>query len=59
MSSAFNLDTGISWFWHPPVHTLQTGNPVVALIVSIVLLLVVTVLMVGMGQAVFRNREIM
>jgi ABC-type transport system involved in multi-copper enzyme maturation permease subunit len=59
MSSAFNLETGISFFWHPPVHTLQTGNPVVALIVSIVLLLVVTILMIGMSQAVFRNQEIM
>lgn len=58
-ADAFDLETGISFFWHPPVHTLDTGNPFVALLISVVLILLVTIGMIAIGQLVFRNKEIM
>jgi len=58
-ADAFGLETGISFFWHPPVHTLETGNPFVALLVSVVLISIVTISMIGIGQLLFRNKEIM
>jgi len=58
-ADAFGLETGISFFWHPPVHTLDTGNPFVALLISVVLILLATIGMVALGQLVFRNKEIM
>jgi ABC-type transport system involved in multi-copper enzyme maturation permease subunit len=59
ITSAFGIDSGLSFFWQPPVHTLGTQSPVVALLVSITVLLLITVAMVGIGQASFKNREIM
>ena len=58
-SDAFGLDTGISFFWHPPVHTLGTGNPFIALIISVVFILVFSVSMILIGQLIFRKKEIM
>ena len=58
-ADAFGLETGISFFWHPPVHTLETGNPFVALLLSVVLISIVTISMIGIGQLLFRNKEIM
>ena len=58
-SDAFGLDTGISFFWHPPVHTLGTGNPFIALIISVVFILIFSIGMILIGQLIFRKREIM
>ena len=58
-ADAFGLETGISFFWHPPVHTLETGNPFVALLISVVFILAVSIGMVAIGQLIFRNKEIM
>jgi ABC-type transport system involved in multi-copper enzyme maturation permease subunit len=58
-ADAFGLDTGISFFWHPPVHTLETGNPFVALLISVVLILSISIGMIAIGQLIFRNKEIM
>ena len=59
MSSAFNLETGLDIFWKPPVHTLGTSNPIVAIMVSMFVLIVFTIMMLVVGQSVFKNREIM
>ena len=58
-SDAFGLETGISLFWHPPVHTLGTGSPFIALIISVVFILVFSVSMILIGQLIFRKKEIM
>jgi len=58
-SDAFGLETGISFFWHPPVHTLGTGSPFIALIISVVFILVFSVSMILIGQLIFRKKEIM
>ena len=58
-AEAFGLETGISFFWHPPVHTLETGNPFVALIISVVIMLSISIGMIAIGQLIFRNKEIM
>ena len=58
-ADAFGLETGISFFWHPPVHTLETGNPFVALLISTVFILAISIGMVAIGQLIFRNKEIM
>ena len=58
-ADAFGLETGISFFWHPPVHTLGTGSPFVALILSVVFILIFSVGMILIGQLIFRNKEIM
>jgi hypothetical protein len=58
-ADAFGLETGISFFWHPPVHTLETGNPFVALIISVVIMLSISIGMIAIGQSIFRNKEIM
>ena len=58
-ANAFGLETGISFFWHPPVHTLGTGNPFIALIISVVFILVFSMGMILIGQLIFRNKEIM
>ena len=59
MSIAFNLETGLDLFWKPPAHTLGTSNPFVSIIVSIVMLFLFTISMLGIGQSIFKNREIM
>ena len=59
IASAFGIDSGLPFFWQPPVHTLGTQSPVAALLVSITVLLLITVVMMGIGQASFKNREIM
>ena len=58
-ADAFGLETGISFFWHPPVHTLGTGNPFVALLISTVFILAISAGMIAIGQLIFRNKEIM
>ena len=58
-ADAFGLETGISFFWHPPVHTLGTGNPFIALIISVVFILIFSVGMILIGQLIFRRKEIM
>jgi ABC-type transport system involved in multi-copper enzyme maturation permease subunit len=58
-ADAFGLETGISFFWHPPVHTLETGNPFIALLISVSLILMISISMIGLGQLIFRNKEIM
>ena len=59
MSIAFNLETGLDLFWKPPAHTLGTSNPLVSIFVSIVMLFLFTISMLGIGQSIFKNREIM
>ncbi|MBK64904.1 MAG: hypothetical protein CMB47_05215 [Euryarchaeota archaeon] len=59
MSLAFNLETGLDLFWKPPAHTLGTSNPLVSIVVSIVMLFLFTISMLGIGQSIFKNREIM
>ena len=59
IGEAFNIETGLSFFWHPPVHTLGTQSPGVALLVSTVVLSLVSLSMIGVGQSVFSKREIM
>ena len=58
-ANAFGLETGISFFWHPPVHTLGTGSPFVALVLSIVFILIFSLGMILIGQLIFRRKEIM
>jgi ABC-type transport system involved in multi-copper enzyme maturation permease subunit len=58
-ADAFGLETGISFFWHPPVHTLGTGSPFVALIISVVFILIFSLGMILIGQLIFRKKEIM
>ncbi len=59
MAEAFGFDSPLPFFWQPPVHTLETQSPVVALLVSVVVLVVVTLGMMVIGQSSFKNREIM
>ena len=59
IGAAYGIETGLSFFWHPPVHTLGTQSAAVALLVSVVTLLSVTVVMMVIGQSVFSRREIM
>jgi len=59
MSSAFNLNTGLDLFWKPPAHTLGTSNPIISIIISVVVLTLITISMLGLGQSIFKNREIM
>ena len=59
IADAFNLESGLSFFWHPPVPTLETQSPVVALLVSSTVLIMITLLMMAIGQSSFKNREIM
>lgn len=59
MGAAYGIDTGLDFFWSPPVHTLGTQSAAVALLVSTVILLSVTAAMVFIGQSVFGRREIM
>jgi len=59
MSLAFNLETGLDIFWKPPAHTLGTSNPLISIFVSIIILSLFTVSMLGIGQSIFKNKEIM
>ncbi len=59
MASAFNLDTGLDIFWKPPAHTLGTSNPIISIMVSVFVLISFTIVMLGIGQSIFKNREIM
>ena len=59
ISSAFGVESGLPFFWQPPVHTLGTQSPVVALLVSCSVLLMITLLMLAIGQSSFKYREIM
>jgi len=38
---------------------LETGNPFVALIISVVIMLSISIGMIAIGQLIFRNKEIM
>jgi hypothetical protein len=59
MAEAFNLDSGLDVIWSPPAHTLETGNPYVSAIISVVILSLITTLMIFMAQSIFKRREIM
>ena len=59
IADAFGIDSGLLFFWQPPVHTLDTQSPVVALLVSCTVLILATLLMMAIGQFSFKNREIM
>ena len=59
IANAFGVDSGLPFFWQPPVHTLGTQNPAVALLVSCTVLILITLMMMAIGQSSFKNREIM
>ena len=59
ISDVFGMDSGLPFFWAPPEHTLGTQSPVVALLVSCTVLVMITLLMLAIGQSSFKNREIM
>jgi len=59
IASAFGIDSGLPFFWQPPVHTLGTQSPVAAILVSVTVLIFITLAMIGIGQSSFKNREIM
>tara|TARA_Y100001933_G_C18472683_1_gene344901 strand:- start:243 stop:422 length:180 start_codon:yes stop_codon:yes gene_type:complete len=59
MSYAFGLDTGLEWIWSPPVHTLNTNNPYLGIVSSVVVLVTISAAMIGFGSAIFSKREIM
>ena len=59
MDNAFGIDSGLSIFWQPPVHTLGTASAGVALLNSILVLLIVSVAWIFIAKSVFSRREIM
>ena len=59
MDQAFDIQSGLSYFWQPPVHTMGTQSPGISLLISTVVLLLVTVTCVFVGKSVFNRREIM
>jgi ABC-type transport system involved in multi-copper enzyme maturation permease subunit len=59
MDGAFGIDSGLSVFWQPPVHTLGTASAGVALLNSLLVLLTVTVAWIFIAKSVFSRREIM
>ena len=58
MATAFNLESGLSFFWNPPVHTFGTDSAGLAMGLSIVVLLAFITLPVLIGQSIFNRREI-
>ena len=58
MSTAFNIDSGLSFFWRPPLHTFGTGSPAFAIGLSITVLLAFISLPILVGQSIFKRREI-
>ena len=59
MDNAFGIDSGLSIFWQPPVHTLGTASAAVALLNSILVLMIVSVAWIFIAKSVFSRREIM
>ena len=59
MDNAFDIDSGLSVFWQPPVHTLGTASAGVALLNSVLVLLIVSLAWVFIAKSVFSRREIM
>ena len=58
MATAFNLDTGLAFFWSPPKHTLGTGSPALAIGLSLAVLISFILLPILIGQSIFKRREI-
>ncbi len=58
MSTAFNIDSGLGFFWRPPLHTFGTGSPAFAIGLSITVLLAFISLPILVGQSIFKRREI-
>ena len=59
MDGEFGIDSGLSFFWQPPVHTLGTQSAGISLLVSTVVLVMFTFACVFVGKSVFNRREIM
>ena len=59
IATAFELPSGITAFWNPPVHTLGTESPFVSGLISVIVLIMITSLMILFGQLQFKRREIM
>ena len=59
IATAFELPSGITAFWNPPVHTLGTESPFVSGLISVIVLMLITSLMILFGQRQFKRREIM
>lgn len=58
MATAFNLESGLAFFWNPPLHTFGTGSSALAMGLSVVVLLAFITLPVLIGQSIFNRREI-
>ncbi|MBH33199.1 MAG: hypothetical protein CMB75_02215 [Euryarchaeota archaeon] len=58
MATAFNLESGLAFFWNPPVHTFGTGSSALALSLSVIVLLVFITFPILIGQSIFNRREI-
>ena len=59
MDNAFEIGSGLSVFWQPPVHTLGTASAGIALLNSVLVLVVVTAAWVFIAKSVFSRREIL
>ena len=59
MDGEFGINSGLSFFWQPPVHTLGTQSAGISLLVSTVVLVMFTFACVFVGKSVFNRREIM
>jgi len=59
IADGFDLQSGLEFFWKPPEHTLGTQSPTVGVLVSCTVLIMITLLMMAIGQSSFKNREIM
>jgi len=59
MDQAFELDSGLSVFWQPPVHTLGTSSAGIALLNSLIVLSLVSIAWIFIAKSVFSRREIM
>ena len=59
IATAFELPSGITAFWNPPMHTLGTESPFVSGLISVIVLIMITSLMILFGQLQFKRREIM
>ena len=59
MDNAFEIGSGLSVFWQPPVHTMGTASAGIALLNSALVLVVVTAAWVFIAKSVFSRREIL
>jgi ABC-type Na+ efflux pump, permease component len=56
MDNAFGIDSGLSVFWQPPVHTLGTASAGVALLNNVLVLLIGSVAWIFLAKSVFNRK---